>query len=446
MLNISIITLFPDLFHSFINTSIIKRAIDKGLINFNLFNMLDTVEPKVRVDAHTVGPGPGMVIKPEVIEKSIKMCQERFGIGYKIFFTPQGEVLNQTILRSIVAEITSAKETLEFSEDKIKNKDQHVILVCGRYEGFDARAEELFANKRLSIGDYVLMGGELPAQVFIEGFTRLLPEVLGNADSIKTESFETPFFDAPQYCKPNEWNDLEIPAILQTGDHAKIEAWRKNTAAKNTLASRFDWVRKHPEATKNKELILSLIPKHYVVIMHDEVLLKDGVVGQTSIKSMDLHDISRAAETFGFVKFFVVQPLKDQQSIAKEFFSFWTEGAGTTYNKTRCQAVSGIEILNSLEEVLEKISQENGGKSALIISTSAKSYPGKEIISFHDQGKVWKREQPVLIVLGTGHGLAMSIIDRSDYILAPIYGLSNYNHLSVRSAAAIIFDRWLGLL
>jgi hypothetical protein len=159
---------------------------------------------------------------------------------------------------------------------------------------------------------------------------------------------------------------------------------------------------------------------------------------------MDLHDISRAAISFGFKKFFVVQPLKDQQSIAREFFSFWTDGYGETYNQTRSVAVERIDICDSLEEVRQKILADEK-VDALLVSTSALKHDKNKTITYHDQEKVWLQKRPVLLIFGTGYGLASSVIQQSDYVLAPIKGLSAYNHLSVRAAAAIIFDRWLGI-
>ena len=452
-MNVSILTLFPELFEAFLATSIIKRAIDEKFVNFYLYNLLDAVETKVRVDAHTVGPGPGMVIKPEVLDRGIEACEKHFGPGIKIFFSPQGKVLTQTLLRSfldggfvallknknIAAGLASQEESLVSEEPKV-----HLILVCLRYEGTDYRAEEEFADIFLSLGDYVLMGGELPAQVFLESFVRLIPGVLGNMASSKEDSFETPFFDHPSYCKPDVWKNRKIPDILLSGNHAGINKWRLLQAAEKTLYQRFDWFRKHKKALGFQDLAQELIPPHYCVIMHDDILNKEGLLGTTSIKSIDLHDISRSASSYGIKKFFVVQPLKDQQEIAKEFFSFWTSSVGQQYNGTRCEAVEKIGICDSLEQVLAKIG-ELEGKSAVLVATSAKEVQDRVSITYHDQEIVWRRQRPVLLIFGTGYGLSPELIAKCDFVLAPIRGLPQYNHLSVRAAAAIVFDRWLGI-
>lgn len=442
----SILTLFPEMFDVFLKTSIIKRAIDDKIISFNIYNLMDTVAAKVRVDAHAVGPGPGMVIKPEVIEAAITHCENSFGSAFKIFLSPQGQLLTQKTLRLFFKKhfnvITNSNKSIP--EENSTECKTHFILVCSRYEGIDNRAEEYYADMKLSIGDYVLMGGELPAQVFLEALIRLIPGVVGNNESLLHESFETPFFDHPNYCKPDIWKNKELPSVLLSGNHAEIFKWRLNQSIQKTLLNRFDWFKKHREALSFIDPVQKILPSHYCVIMHDKVLNKEGLIGTTSIKSMDLHDISRAAISFGFKKFFVVQPLKDQQSIAKEFFSFWTDGKGEAYNQTRYVAIERIDLCDSLEEVKKKI-LEIEGKDSILISTSALDHEKQKTITYHDQGLAWGHDQPILIILGTGYGLSPEIINQSDYVLAPIKGLSNYNHLSVRAAAAIIFDRWLGI-
>ncbi len=452
---ISVITLFPELFKPFFETSLLKRAIDKGLIKINFYNLFDAVDPKIRVDAHTVGPGPGMILKPEVIEKGILECQRVYGSSYNIFFTPQGVRLTQKVLRKILkkgfsgfdrslVDLDQKNNTDEVDLDYQK-KDFHLLLVCSRYEGIDDRVFEKFSHLNLSIGDYILLGGELPAQVFLESFLRLLPDFVGNQSSIESESFETPFFDHPEYSKPDDWNGLKLPEILLTGNHQKIAEWRLDRAIYKTLRSRFDWTREHPYAQDYLPQIRKNIPNHYCVIMHDQVLNKEGLVGTTSVKSIDLHDISRSAATYGLKQFFVVQPLKDQQEIVKEFFSFWTKGEGRDYNETRCEAVGRLGIFDSLAQVVNEITTIENGIAPLLIVTSAKKHVGPTLISYHDQGVVWQHDRPVLIVLGTGYGLADSMIQSADFLLIPLRGIVPYNHLSVRAAASIIFDRWLGL-
>lgn len=442
MLIVSIISTFPNLFKEFTETGIIKKAVERGKVSFCFESFLSFVAPKVRIDAPTVGPGPGMVIKPEVVDAAIQSAENKYGRGFRIFFTPQGVLLSQTLLKNVFKKVFSKEFSGE--ENPVKNncKNIHLILVCFRYEGVDERVFEVFADLELSIGNYVLLGGELPAQVFLEAFVRLLPGVLNNNESIVKESFESALLDYPEYCNPDVWRDKEIPVVLKTGNHEKIATWRESKAGKKTFLKKFNWFRSHADAYNYKNLFWQTIPEHYVVLLHSQVKNKDGESIVTSIKSMDLHDISRSAKTYGIRKFFIVQPLIDQQEIIKSFYNFWTSVEGDAHNFTRQKAVENIKIANDLAEVLAEI-RMNTGKDPLLIATSARKMNYKTI-SYNDQGLIWEHERPVLILLGTGYGLDDSIIEQADFVLQPLAGFTEYNHLSVRCAAAIIFDRWLG--
>ena len=336
---------------------------------------------------------------------------------------------------------------LRQAQDKIVSKglspSNHLILVCSRYEGIDERVEQYYADGILSIGNYVLMGGDLPAQVFIEGLLRLIPEVVGKEESVEKESFSQHLLDFPQYGLPKEWKSLKIPEIVLSGDHSKIENWRKEQACKKTLLNNFEWLRKNIPSKEEAIFCKKHIPNHYVALMHSEIMLKDGRVGHSSVTSLDLHDIARSCATYGIENFFVVSELKDQMSIIQDLLDFWGSEEGKEYNLSRHEAVSKVRPASSLDDVIEAI-EKNHSEKPIIITTSAKKHGKIQKIDFFDQGEVWKHDRPVLIILGTGHGLSDRIIESSDFLLVPVKGMTDYNHLSVRSAAAIILDRWIG--
>ncbi len=448
MIKITVLSAFENLHRSFFQTSLIKRAIESQIIDVTVINFLDCVEVKERIDIPTVGPGPGMIMKPEVIERAIDQAQEQRGPGCVIFFSPQGIPLTQHILRSLQSDYL---QNYAPDETKIQNNSAlHIILVCARYEGIDARVENHYADLILSIGDYVLMGGDIPAQVFLEGFLRLIPAVVGNVSSLESESFESAFLDHDEFGLPVTWKNKSIPDVLRSGDHKKVEQWRTENAAQKTVTRRFDWLREQPSldnsVTDKKALDLAkkYIPSHYTVLMHSDVMVKGHGVGVTSITSIDIHDIARSSTTFGVKNFFVVTSLKDQMSIMNEFLGFWHSSKGNTYNDNRFEAISHVIPKFSLDEVVEHI-EKIEGKKPILITTGAKNYPHPHKIDYHSQGEVWMKNRPVLFIFGTGQGLAPHILDRSDHLLLPLDGMTNFNHLSVRSAAAIILDRWMGL-
>jgi tRNA (guanine37-N1)-methyltransferase len=428
-MKISVLTLFPDLYEPFISTSLIKKAQEKGIVSFDISSLLAQCAPKERIDSPIAGHGAGMLIKPEIVEKSIEKQQASFGKSFTIFFSPHGKTLTQDVLKDIKKRLASF---------------DHLLLATARYEGMDHRVEEEYADEVISLGDFVLMGGDIPAMAFIEGLLRLFPHVVGKEQSVEEDSFSGPLVDHPHYTLPRVWHGKEIPEVLLSGNHQAVDEWRKKSSIQRTLLSHFDWLRSYLLNDQEKKDIKKEMPNHYVVLMHAQVLLPGGIEGTTSVTSVDIHDIARSSRTYGIEHYFIVTPLHDQQMIVNQLIGFWQEGAGVTYNPHRHQALSHVSVKVSLEEVIKHI-EEKEGKSPLLIATSAKDSEKAALISYHDQGKVWENKRPVLLIFGTGHGLAPSVMEKIDYLLIPVYGFSSFNHLSVRSAVGIILDRWLGI-
>ncbi len=447
-MKISIITVFPELHTTFLATSIIGRACERGLVSVRTLRLADFCAPKERIDEPVVGPGAGMIIKPEVIERTITACENDWGHGYKIFFSPQGTKLTQRYLQAMAAQILNAPEAPSTASECVAetsaNVSPHLILICSRYEGIDARVEHHYADAVISIGDYVITGGDIPAQIFLEGLLRLLPGVVGKQESVTEESFSGSLLDYPEYGLPVEWNGKRIPEIVQSGNHAAIKQWRTQQALHNTLNRRFDWFASAQPSAEECQQALKTIPPHYVALMHTQVKLKDGTVGTTSITSIDLHDTARSCATYGIKNFFMVTPLVDQQAIIATFLDFWRSDFGKNYNQSRYHAVSKVQPALNFDEVITAITTREG-KAPLVIATSAKEYAHVSTIDFTQQGKVWQHDRPVLLLFGTGQGLDDALIEKCDYLLVPVCGMTDYNHLSVRSAIAIVLDRWLGL-
>lgn len=428
-MNISILSVFPNLYNDFLKTSLIRRASESGLVSYHIDAYSSFVAPGVRIDAPTFGHGTGMLIKPEVVTAAIKSKEEQFGRAFKIFFSPHGKKLDQVLLRRLA--------------ENIQEKN-HLMLLPARYEGMDARVEQRYADEVISIGDFVLMGGDVPAMIFLEGLLRLFPGIVGKSASVEQDSFSNAFVDYPEYTEPVNWKNLEVPEIIRSGNHAAMNAWRMEQAAKRTIAHHFDWLRTHITSDEQKKMAKKIMPSHYIVLMHGEVISgPECKEGTTSVTSIDIHDIARSAKTFGVEQFFIVTPLTDQQKIVQTLLDFWQKGVGIEYNPERHKALNGVKVISNLDDVVDQIRKKEG-KKPLIITTSARPWPEKNI-SFYDQSLVWQEERPVLFVFGTGRGLADTVMKRSDFVLLPVEGFSSFNHLSVRSAVAIILDRWMGV-
>ncbi len=430
MINISILTVFEQLYDSFVHTSLVGRAQEKGIVHIDVQSFFSYVQPKERIDAPTFGPGAGMLIRPDVIQKAVEDKEQAYGKAFKIFFSPRGQKVDQHVFETIAARAQECG---------------HLMIIPARYEGMDTRVEEEYADMVLSMGDFVIMGGDLPTMLLLEGVLRLVPDVVGKQESIARESFAGPFVDFPSYTEPLEWKGMRVPDVLRSGNHAAIEKWRTEHAVQKTVSDHFEWLRSQELTDLDKKRSLEYIPSHYVALMHADVLVgEERMPGVTSVTSLDIHDIARSSKTYGIEEYFIVTPLIDQQKIVQKLLHFWKEGAGVEYNQCRYNAIQLVDLINSLDEVIEKIEKKEG-KKPLIIATSAQIAQSKELISYYDQKKVWHHNRPVLMIFGTGQGLSPEVIERCDYLLLPIMGFPAFNHLSVRSAVAIILDRWMGI-
>lgn len=222
---ISIISIFPGLFQSVFAESIIKRAQEKGLLEISIYDLRDFSEDKHRrVDDYPYGGGAGMVMKPEPFFKAVRAVRERSPVkGKAILMSPQG---------------------LRLTQDKLKelSKEKHLIILCGHYEGIDERVRAYLADEEISIGDYILTGGEIPAMVLVDALARLIPGVLSTS-SLEEESFACGLLEYPQYTRPQEYEGMCVPEILLSGDHEKIRQWRYEEALKRTLKLRPDLLR-----------------------------------------------------------------------------------------------------------------------------------------------------------------------------------------------------------
>lgn len=214
-----IITIFPEIFSSYFNESIIGRARDGGKIKTNIYNLRDFTEDRHKtVDDTPYGGGPGMVLKVEPITRCLEHIKEN-EIGKDETFT--------IVLTSAKGEEFKQGTALEMKEF------DHVIIICGRYEGIDERVAENLVDREISIGKYILTGGELPAMIMVDVVSRFIPGVLGNKESLTSESFnEEDLSDYPVYTKPEEFNGWTVPKILLSGNHAEIEKWRRDKMKK----------------------------------------------------------------------------------------------------------------------------------------------------------------------------------------------------------------------
>ena len=239
-MRIDILTVLPEMIEGMVNCSIVKRAQDKGLAEIHLHNLRDyTTNKWRRVDDYPFGGEAGMVMQIEPIDRAISALKSEREYDEVIYTSPDGETFNQPMANSM-------------------SMLNNLIILCGHYKGIDYRIREHLITKEISVGDYVLTGGELPAMVMIDAISRMVPGVLSNGESGTIESFHDNLLEYPQYSRPEVWRDKAVPPVLLSGHHANVEKWRREESIKRTLERRPDLLEDANLTEKEKKFLTSL--------------------------------------------------------------------------------------------------------------------------------------------------------------------------------------------
>jgi tRNA (guanine37-N1)-methyltransferase len=222
MIQFDILTIFPEMFVSPFDSSLLKKARDRKILQINVHNIRDYATDKHKMtDDYPYGGGSGMIMKVEPMDRALKhIAPDKKGVQV-VLLTPQGKKLDQGLVEELA-------------------RYERIVLICGHYEGVDERVMEHLADREISIGDYILTGGELPAMILVDAVSRLVPGVLGNEGSAGQDSFSAELLEYPQYTRPAEYNGWKVPEVLLSGNHRDIDHWRRREALKRTLDRRPD--------------------------------------------------------------------------------------------------------------------------------------------------------------------------------------------------------------
>lgn len=399
------------------------KARDRGIFTVSLLNPRDFAQDRHKsVDDRPYGGGPGMVMALHPLLRAVDSIADP---GRLILLTPQGPPMTQ-------------QKAEELSQEAV------ITLVCGRYEGVDARFVSLTNAECLCVGDFVLNGGESAALCVLEAVTRLQAHYMGCAESTQEESFATGLLEYPHYTRPQEYAGLEVPPVLLSGDHARIAHWRRQRSLSITRRCRPDLLANAVLSPEDMQFLRTetqtrLGRNLYVALVHWPVLNKAGDVTAVSLTNLDIHDIARVCHTYGLGGYCLTTPLQDQQALAVRLLDYWRIGQGQQANPDRVAAVRDVQIFSDVSEVVDYV-RNRAGAEPWIVGTSARDEGGVPCSTLRRR----LQEQPVLLLFGTGSGLAPQVLSRTHEILRPVRCFDTYNHLSVRSAAAITIDRILG--
>ena len=422
----NVLTIFPEMIESVFKQGVVSKAVEKGIVSINPVNIRDYAEGRHLItDDYQYGGGAGLVMKVEPIYEAVSALKEKANT-FVVLLDPRGKKFDQKI-----------------AEQMAKDYD-NITFLCGRYEGVDERVRELVVDMELSLGDFILTGGEFAAITVIDSIARLVPGVLGDEASADEESFTTGMLEYPHYTRPVEYKGLRVPEVLMQGNHSQIEKWRMEKALEITRKNRPDLLKISQLDIESRKKIcaeqkrgLSKKLKLNVALMHYPMKDKQGYTVATAITNLDLHDISRSCRTYSVENYYVVTPIIAQREIASRVINHWIDGFGSTYNPNRMEAFSHTMLMDSLSEAILDIEKRHK-KRPLIVATTAR--PDRATITAKHLGVI-SEEQPVLLIFGTGWGFADEVLETADYIVEPIEGVGEFNHLSVRSAVAILLDR-----
>lgn len=455
---IAIVTLFPEFFAGPLSCGLMQRARDAGILDIAFRNPRDATQDRHHtVDDRPYGGGPGMVMMPGPMADTLRALG--FGPrgteqpGRLFLLAPKGRVFDQAMARELADSLMNAGPGTGGDPCQAAGANgatctpvSTLTLICGRYEGLDARIEELFPVEPVSVGDFVLNGGEAAALCLVEAVCRLLPGYMGHEESGDEESFSAGLLEHPHYTRPDEFEGLAVPDTLRSGDHGRIALWRRQASLAQTLASRPELLAGAPLAEEDREFLRCLPVERpgrnlYCGLVHYPVLDREGRTVAVSLTNLDVHDIARSARTYGLGGYYAVTPLEDQRELLHGIVSHWTDGPGKRGNPDRDRALSLVRGCGSVEEAVEDIATRTGQRP-LVVATTARA-PQRDVpgMGFTALAQCL-RERPVLLLFGTGHGLSPELT--CDAFAPPLRWHGGYNHLSVRAAVAIMLDRILG--
>jgi tRNA (guanine37-N1)-methyltransferase len=432
----TVLTLFPEFFIGPLSCAQMARAREAGLIHVDLVNPRDFSNSRHQhVDDRPYGGGPGMVMQPEPLASALATVKEP---GRRIVLTPSGVPLTQALARTLAHE-------------------NALTLVCGRYEGIDERLLEAEGLMPVCVGEAVLNGGEAAALCLMEAVARLVPGFMGKEESGFDESFSAGLIEYPHYTRPEVYQGLEVPETLRGGSHAKIAKWRREASLLRTLERRPELLQGAPldgadyNFLRSAEKPPALGRSLFLCLLHHPVLDKAGKPGTVSLTNLDIHDMCRVSRTYELAGVLLATPLDDQRELGQRLLTHWTDGAGGRANPDRAQALRLGRMVTGLDEAIDWVTGQVGRPPKIVGTCARTGYRlgrsrKERMIAFTPAQTVrgWLQEEAVLLVLGTGHGLAPEVLERADAIVSPVRGFSAYNHLPVRAAAAILVDRLLG--
>jgi tRNA (guanine37-N1)-methyltransferase len=413
----TVITAFPDFFRDFLSVSIVGRAVATGLLDVRCVDLRTFGEGNYRkIDDYAFGTG-GMVLMPAPLDAALKSARDPEAESELVVYpSPQGVPLSQEIVGTLASR-------------------RHIIILCGHYEGIDERFAERRVDLEVSVGDFVLTGGEIPAMTVIDAVARLIPGVVGRAEAVREDSFFRGMLDHPHYTRPAVWEGFEVPEILLSGNTAAIAAWRRSKAAERTLARR-------PDLLSRANIVPYLKKGLYVALLYDGAADPDDESSAPALMELNLPDAALSCRTFGVKRVFVVSSIASLRKSAQALKERWTAGSEMSANHGYALAFERLRLMPSLERTVRWI-EDKVHETPFVIGIGARE---------HERALPWlllkrralEEDRPILLLF-SAEGAGHSDPGCCDAVMEPISGgEGDYSCLSMRSVLSIVLDRFAG--
>ena len=423
-MRVDVVTLFPDMFAGFLATSFVARAIEGGQLVVRLRSPRDFGLGKHKsIDDTPYGGGSGMVMRVDVLAAamdSLDADAPESARARRILLTPQGLVLAQSHMH-------------------VLSRIPAVMLVCGRYEGYDERVRAL-VDEEVSLGDFVMTGGEVAAMAVIDACTRLLPGVLGNEASTHEESHSVGTGGLLRV------SALHAPCRVSRRARSRSLGRRQPRGNRQVASGAIHRPNARPPARslgslRGAEKGDGRVRRIAIALVHYPVLDGQGALVTTAVTNLDVHDLARSARTYECSDYFVAHPIAAQRELVTRILDHWTDGSSGRRIPDRKEALRVLRVVESLDAAIASL----GGRANVEVWVTAARSAGNVLGFPEARARLEEEGKPVLLVFGTGWGLAPSVLESADARLAPIRSVrGSYNHLSVRAACAIALDRLLG--
>ncbi len=396
-MRITVLTAFPEFLNSFFATSVVGKGVEKGLFSVEVVDIRDYAQGAYhQIDDYAFGGG-GMLLMAEPLKNALEDVQSRRGKAFVLGTSPQGAVLQQDMVETLA-------------------EKEHLLIICGHYEGMDERFVEKYVDQEVSLGDYVLTGGELAAMVIADSVSRRIPGVVGKESAVEEDSFAKGFLDHPHYTRPSLWEDMSVPEELLSGDHGKILAWRRQEAVRRTLSRR-------PEVLGRAGILPYMSKGAYLALD----------MGNSEEDSFSPHLLERSlqlAANYGITKVCCISPHKDVRALVGD-----------------CKDSGALKVFGSLRRCREWIARKEKHSPLMVAVEGDKSSSSPPKTHLLEVKRVLlERQLPLLLLLSGGASdLQYQGYQQCDYSLFPLRGGEGVpGDFTPENRLAIVLDRFFG--